>query len=186
MNVHFVCRGLKDKISSQAIRRPAMLYFVFNEKVVSVFVSHDPDNDEWVCQIPIFPPFKSPDDFSKSELLRLLKAGLGIDTDASAGAGAGAGSVTEGLRIDILNVNSWTMNAHVAAKFTNSHKNVFLVGDAAHRFPPAGGFGMNTGIQDAHNIAWKLALVTSGLAKPELLRSYDTGQLSRKSLYFLS
>ena len=35
--------------------------------------------------------------------------------------------------------------------------NAFLAGDAAHRFPPAGGFGMNTGIQDAHNLAWKLA-----------------------------
>jgi 2-polyprenyl-6-methoxyphenol hydroxylase-like FAD-dependent oxidoreductase len=35
--------------------------------------------------------------------------------------------------------------------------NVFLAGDAAHQFPPAGGFGMNTGIQDAHNLAWKLA-----------------------------
>ena len=34
---------------------------------------------------------------------------------------------------------------------------VLLAGDAAHRFPPAGGFGMNTGIQDAHNLAWKLA-----------------------------
>ena len=34
---------------------------------------------------------------------------------------------------------------------------VFLAGDAAHQFPPAGGFGMNTGIQDAHNLAWKLA-----------------------------
>ena len=34
---------------------------------------------------------------------------------------------------------------------------MFLAGDAAHRFPPAGGFGMNTGVQDAHNLAWKLA-----------------------------
>lgn len=39
---------------------------------------------------------------------------------------------------------------------------VFLVGDAAHRFPPAGGFGMNTGVQDAHNLAWKLALALHG------------------------
>ena len=36
---------------------------------------------------------------------------------------------------------------------------IFLAGDAAHRFPPAGGFGMNTGVQDAHNLAWKLAAV---------------------------
>ena len=39
--------------------------------------------------------------------------------------------------------------------------NAFLAGDAAHRFPPAGGFGMNTGFQDAHNLAWKLAAGTS-------------------------
>ena len=39
---------------------------------------------------------------------------------------------------------------------------MFLAGDAAHRFPPAGGFGMNTGIQDAHNLAWKLAAVLHG------------------------
>ena len=36
-------------------------------------------------------------------------------------------------------------------------KGVYLVGDAAHRFPPSGGFGMNSGLQDAHNLAWKLA-----------------------------
>jgi FAD binding domain len=40
---------------------------------------------------------------------------------------------------------------------------VFLAGDAAHCFPPAGGFGMNTGIQDAHNLAWKLAAGTAVL-----------------------
>jgi FAD binding domain len=39
---------------------------------------------------------------------------------------------------------------------------VFLAGDAAHRFPPAGGFGMNTGVQDVHNLAWKLAAVLHG------------------------
>ena len=43
-----------------------------------------------------------------------------------------------------------------------SRGRVLLAGDAAHRFPPAGGFGMNTGIQDAHNLAWKLAAVLQG------------------------
>ena len=45
---------------------------------------------------------------------------------------------------------------------------MFLAGDAAHRFPPAGGFGMNTGIQDAHNLAWKLAASAPWLAVPSL------------------
>jgi len=53
---------------------------------------------------------------------------------------------------------------------------MFLVGDAAHRFPPAGGFGLNTGIQDAHNLAWKLALVVKGDASQQLLHTYHTGK----------
>ncbi|MEW2327619.1 FAD-dependent monooxygenase [Micromonospora chersina] len=51
---------------------------------------------------------------------------------------------------------------------------VFVVGDAAHLHPPAGGQGMNTGIQDAWNLAWKLALAVRGLAAPGLLDSYET------------
>jgi pentachlorophenol monooxygenase len=50
---------------------------------------------------------------------------------------------------------------------------VFVAGDAAHIHPPTGAQGMNTGIQDAHNLAWKLALVLSGCAAPGLLDSYD-------------
>jgi 2-polyprenyl-6-methoxyphenol hydroxylase-like FAD-dependent oxidoreductase len=50
---------------------------------------------------------------------------------------------------------------------------VFVAGDAAHIHPPTGAQGMNTGIQDAHNLGWKLALAVSGHAAPDLLASYD-------------
>jgi hypothetical protein len=50
---------------------------------------------------------------------------------------------------------------------------VFLAGDAAHIHSPAGGQGMNTGMQDAFNLAWKLALVIQGVCKPALLDSYS-------------
>jgi hypothetical protein len=55
------------------------------------------------------------------------------------------------------------------------HKNrIFLAGDAAHIHSPAGGQGLNTGLQDAHNLAWKLGYVLNGLAKPEfLLPTYE-------------
>ncbi len=53
------------------------------------------------------------------------------------------------------------------------HGTVFLVGDAAHSCSPIEGHGMNTGIQDAHNLAWKLALVESGVCSDILLDSYD-------------
>jgi hypothetical protein len=49
---------------------------------------------------------------------------------------------------------------------------VFLAGDAAHEMPPTGGFGMNTGVQDVHNLAWKLAAVVAGRAAPSLLETY--------------
>jgi hypothetical protein len=52
------------------------------------------------------------------------------------------------------------------------HHLIFLAGDAAHVHSPAGGQGMNAGIQDAYNLAWKLALVIKGKAKPLLLNSY--------------
>ncbi|KAG0091512.1 hypothetical protein BGZ93_008800 [Podila epicladia] len=50
---------------------------------------------------------------------------------------------------------------------------IFLAGDSAHVHSPAGGQGMNTGLQDAHNLAWKLALVLNKLAPPRLLKSYQ-------------
>ena len=50
---------------------------------------------------------------------------------------------------------------------------VFLAGDAAHRFPPTGGLGLNTGVADVHNLAWKLAWVVSGRAREALLDTYE-------------
>jgi 2-polyprenyl-6-methoxyphenol hydroxylase-like FAD-dependent oxidoreductase len=54
---------------------------------------------------------------------------------------------------------------------------VFLAGDAAHVHSPAGGQGMNTGVQDAWNLGWKLALVARGSAPPELLGSYEAERI---------
>ena len=54
---------------------------------------------------------------------------------------------------------------------------VFLAGDAAHVHPIAGGLGMNTGIQDAYNLGWKLGLVLAGKATPALLDTYDEERL---------
>jgi 2-polyprenyl-6-methoxyphenol hydroxylase-like FAD-dependent oxidoreductase len=78
----------------------------------------------------------------------------------------------EDLDVQIIHRSTWRMSRQVAAKFSKGR--VFLVGDAAHRFPPTGGFGLNSGVQDTHNLAWKLAYVLKGWADPALLESYDT------------
>lgn len=75
------------------------------------------------------------------------------------------------LDVKVLNRSVWRMSRQVAARMRQGR--VFLVGDSAHRFPPNGGYGMNSGIQDAHNLAWKLAFVVTGRASPRLLDSYD-------------
>ena len=54
---------------------------------------------------------------------------------------------------------------------------IFLAGDAAHVHSPAGGQGMNTGLQDAHNLAWKMAYVIKGTAKEKLLETYNEERL---------
>jgi 2-polyprenyl-6-methoxyphenol hydroxylase-like FAD-dependent oxidoreductase len=68
----------------------------------------------------------------------------------------------------------WSSIFRISMRLASHYRNgrVFIAGDAAHIHPPTGGQGMNTGIQDAYNLAWKLALVVRGVARAELLDSY--------------
>ncbi|MEM1285763.1 MAG: bifunctional 3-(3-hydroxy-phenyl)propionate/3-hydroxycinnamic acid hydroxylase [Pseudomonadota bacterium] len=72
---------------------------------------------------------------------------------------------------DIIRKAIYTFHARMAAKWRDGR--VFLMGDAAHLTPPFAGQGMNAGLRDAHNLAWKLALVVKGVAGPNLLDSYE-------------
>ncbi|MGR4878397.1 FAD-dependent monooxygenase [Streptomyces sp. LARHCF249] len=70
----------------------------------------------------------------------------------------------------------WTSVFRISHRIVDRYADgrVFVAGDAAHIHPPTGAQGMNTGIQDAWNLAWKLALAVDGRAHPRLLDSYDT------------
>jgi 2-polyprenyl-6-methoxyphenol hydroxylase-like FAD-dependent oxidoreductase len=78
---------------------------------------------------------------------------------------------SDDVPIAIENVMHWDAAAYVAERFQTGR--IFLAGDAAHVMPPNGGFGGNTGVQDAQNLAWKLALVLRGTAGPGLLDTYE-------------
>ena len=75
------------------------------------------------------------------------------------------------LKIDLISANTWTVNDLYATRMQD--RRVFVMGDAAHRHPPSNGLGSNTSIQDAFNLAWKLAMVVRGQAAPSLLDSYS-------------
>ncbi|OAV62142.1 FAD-dependent oxidoreductase [Enteractinococcus helveticum] len=78
----------------------------------------------------------------------------------------------DSVEITIKGLFPWRINRLVAERY--DYDRVFLAGDAAHRHPPTNGLGANTCIQDAFNIAWKLAYVLKGYAGPGLLKSYST------------
>lgn len=75
-------------------------------------------------------------------------------------------------KLDIIRIRAYTHNSRVANRFVDGR--VVLVGDAAHITPPWAGQGLNSGIRDVGNIAWKLAAVLKGYASEKIIQSYDT------------
>ncbi|PAZ16624.1 hypothetical protein CLM62_06680 [Streptomyces sp. SA15] len=92
-------------------------------------------------------------------------------TDARCAELVGAAIGAPGVAVTIRSRFPWDMAEQVAEGFV--HGRVLLAGDAAHVVPPTGGYGANTGIADAHNLAWKLALVVDGVAGAGLVETYD-------------
>ena len=166
-NIHFVSRSLAKRIKEKS--NEAMLYFVFNKNIVGVVVAHDLREGEFALQLPYHAPvqdFKEMFTKKKCEMfVRNAISGGGIDVDDKNGV-----TVDD---IEVLDVKSWTMDATVANVVIDEERapRIILAGDAMHAFPPAGGFGMNTGIQDAHNLAWKLAIAIQNERDDDALSS---------------
>ncbi len=109
----------------------------------------------WLLALQYFPEKgETPEDFDAERTRALVRAAAGRE-----------------VRADLFDARSWTVAAQVADTFRK--RRAFLIGDCAHLMPPTGAFGGNTGIHDAQNLAWKLALVLCGAATPALLDSYD-------------
>lgn len=75
--------------------------------------------------------------------------------------------------VEILRLDPWTVRESVAETYSVADGKTFILGDAAHGHPPTFGLGSNTCIQDAYNLAWKVAYVSRWLAGPLLLDSYS-------------
>jgi 2-polyprenyl-6-methoxyphenol hydroxylase-like FAD-dependent oxidoreductase len=133
-------------------RGPVM--WTHTPKGLGATIVHRPP-DDLVFQIPYFPPFESVEDFPAAICRTYIVDAIGDPT----------------VRVDIKSIQSWAMTAQVATGYRAGR--AFLAGDAAHRFPPTGGLGLNTGVADVHNLAWKLAWVIAGRADEALLDTYE-------------
>jgi len=112
-----------------------------------------PDSEEWVFHVSY--QGEGPKNLTDEQIEENMRAALGIGD----------------LPMKIHKVTRWSVEGVLAKKFRDGR--VFLVGDAAHRHPPTGGLGLTSGIQDSHNLCWKIAAVLKGQAEETLLDSYE-------------
>ena len=140
-------------LSQWVAENPVMLYWTIDPEspVTIIHMGHN----RWSVQtafsgghVPLY-------EFTPERCARIVRHAVGAD-----------------VNIEVRSVKPWAMTAQTARNWRQGP--VFLAGDAAHRFPPTGGFGLNTGVQDAHNLAWKMAAVLNGRAGAALLDSYET------------
>ncbi|MFF7187650.1 FAD-dependent oxidoreductase [Streptomyces sp. NPDC008222] len=151
---------------SVTFRSKRLREVVGEERFILCYVTHPSgegllqpvDNKEqWVFQLPWFP--------ERGQTVEHLT------DDRCAGHIRAAAGVRD-LDVEITSKALWRASERLADRYRDGR--VFLIGDSAHEMPPTGAFGANTGIQDAHNLVWKVAAVLRGWAGPGLLDSYES------------
>lgn len=137
--------------------RPGVLHFVLDPEAGGAFIAHDVESD-WVFMHAIDPSNESVDDYDDARCRAVVNKSAGAEIDA-----------------EILGKGTWWMSSQTAESMGGGR--IFLAGDAAHRFPPTGGLGLNCGVQDIHGLMWRIAAVSTGRASAGLLDSYGTERL---------
>lgn len=135
--------------------RSGALFFTISpgsKDLVGVWTCVEPWN-EW--STIFLRPGLAPNDLEESSVIESVRSAIGNDD----------------VEFTIKKVSPWQFNHIVASNYRQ--KRLFIAGDAAHRHPPANGLGSNTSIQDAYNLAWKLAMVVRGVADETLLDTYN-------------
>jgi putative polyketide hydroxylase len=134
--------------------REFLLCEVANDEVQGLLIAIG--GDRWVLHVAFDPDRgERAEDFTADRCAALARAAIGQPD----------------LPVAVLSILPWRAAARVADRFSDGR--VFLVGDAAHVVTPLGAFGLNAGLADTHNLAWKLAMVLRGQAGPGLLDTYD-------------
>jgi putative polyketide hydroxylase len=151
VSIAFEAKRLADAVGD----RRFFCAYLTNEQGPGVLLPVDNER-LWVLHAPLHPERgETLEDFTDERCAAAIRTATGVP----------------GLEVEVTGKAQWTAAERVAERFSDGR--VFLVGDSAHEMSPTGAYGSNTGIQDAHNLAWKLAAVLGGWAGPGLLETYD-------------
>ena len=149
---HSVSAYVRADLSGLRAGRPFALTWTVDPSAEGTFGIAAADACEWTFTFAGDPAR----DYAETELAERVRAAVG----------------DPGLAVEVLDVLRWDYEQAVTDRWRVGP--ALLCGDAAHRFPPHGGFGMNSGVQDAENLAWKLAAVLRWGAGEGLLDSYES------------
>ncbi|MFB6627008.1 FAD-dependent oxidoreductase [Streptomyces sp. NPDC056374] len=151
VSITFLSRGLADVVGD----RHFIVCYLTNPEADGALLPVD-NQQRWVFHAPWHPEHgETLEEFTDERCKEHIRRAVGVPD----------------LDVEITGRAPWHAAERIAERYADGR--VFLVGDSAHEMPPTGAFGSNTGIQDGHNLAWKLAAVLGGWARPGLLASYD-------------
>ncbi|MHA5052154.1 FAD-dependent oxidoreductase [Streptomyces sp. SD15] len=151
VSVTFTSRGLAEVVGD----RRFIVCYLTNPDADGALLPVD-NREHWVFHAPWHPEHgETLEEFTDERCADHIRRAVGVPD----------------LDVQITGRAAWHAAERVAERYADGR--VFLAGDSAHEMSPTGAFGSNTGIQDAHNLAWKLAAVLNGWAGTGLLKSYD-------------
>jgi putative polyketide hydroxylase len=145
----------RGDLSAFTADRPAIAYYTRTGGDAMVGIAPAGDPDRWVTLVQNPPSSERPESIDDEHAIEVIRRAVGVPD----------------LPVDMISNTTFRIGSDVLDTYRVGR--VFFVGDAAHALPPTGGFGINTGFADIHNLAWKLALVLDGTAPETLLASYD-------------
>jgi putative polyketide hydroxylase len=151
---HRVSVLVEADIESRMTERQSAVYWLQQPLPGSLFVAVD-NKSRWLLSVKYDAHTEPKESLTEHRCLDLVRSGLGDDS----------------VELRYLGHRVWEPTALVADRYQIGR--VLLAGDAAHVTTPEGGLGMNCGVADAHNLAWKLAGILTGRGKPALLESYE-------------
>ena len=152
---HVINIYLEGDLESLVEEKDQALYWTSTPSAPGAFIALGGDRRRYCFNTPYFPEDgERPEDFTEERCVTRVRAALGTDR----------------LPIKILAVGSWVLCGQVIDHYRQGR--IFFGGDTAHLNIPTGGFGFNTGMQETHNLAWKLAAVLRRVAPPALLDTY--------------